>query len=105
MGDVVNFHLWVGDGFGSAEGDDFNSLFELEQNLIVALDRSQAGEYLGHDFQEGVYDLEFETADFEKLRSVVFPIIKQFRHFRGAYVVRRKGNRFNASATEQTYEL
>jgi hypothetical protein len=66
-------------------------LYALEDQLIVAIKESGAGEYDGNEIGEGVFTIYIYGPSAERLFSVVGPILKTFRPPAGSYLIKRYG--------------
>jgi len=66
-------------------------LYALEDQLIVAIKESGAGEYDGNEIGEGVFTIYIYGPSAERLFSVVRPILKKFRPPAGSYLIKRYG--------------
>jgi hypothetical protein len=74
---------------GSADG--LKRLYALEDQLIVAIKESGAGEYDGNEIGEGVFTFYIYGPSAERLFSVIRPVLKKFRPPAGSYLIKRYG--------------
>jgi hypothetical protein len=75
---------------GNAE--ELKRLHALEDQLIVAIKESGAGEYDGNEIGEGVFTIYTYGPSAERLFAVVRPILKKFRPPTGSFLIKRYGN-------------
>lgn len=78
---------------GSAMGgdDERRRIAAMEDELSAAIERSEAGEFDGDEFGEGVCTIYAYGASAERLFSVALPILKKFHPPAGSYAVKRYG--------------
>ena len=69
--------------------DELKRLYALEDQLIVAIKESGAGEYDGNEIGEGVFTIYIYGPSAERLFAVVRPILKKFRPPVGSYLIKR----------------
>ena len=75
----------------TGNADELKRLYALEDQLIVAIKESGAGEYDGNEIGEGVFTFYIYGPSAERLFSVVRPILKKFRPPAGSYLIKRYG--------------
>jgi len=71
--------------------DELKRLHALEDQLIVAIKDSRAGEYDGNEIGEGVFTIYIYGPSAERLFSVVRSILREFRPPAGSYTIKRYG--------------
>jgi hypothetical protein len=76
----------------AGNADELKRLYALEDQLIVAIKESGAGEYDGNEIGEGVFTIYIYGPSAERLFAVVRPILKKFRPPAGSYLIKRYGN-------------
>jgi hypothetical protein len=86
---IITFPLQSGKT-GNAEERN-KRLYALEDQLIVAIKESGAGEYDGNETGDGVFTIYIYGPSAERLFSVVRPILKKFRPPAGSYLIKRYG--------------
>jgi hypothetical protein len=75
----------------TGNADELKRLYALEDQLIVAIKESGAGEYDGNEIGEGVFTIYIYGPSAERLFAVVRPILKKFRPPTGSYLIKRYG--------------
>lgn len=78
---------------GSATGgeDERRRIAAMEDELSAAIEKSDAGEFDGDEFGEGVCTIYTYGPSAERLFSLALPILKKFRPPAGSYAVKRYG--------------
>jgi hypothetical protein len=71
--------------------DEDKRLFALEDQIMVAVKESGAGEYDGNEIGEGTFTMYIYGPSTERLFAVVRPILKKFHPPAGSYVIKRYG--------------
>jgi hypothetical protein len=74
---------------GSA--DELKRLHALEDQLILAIKESKAGECDGDEIGEGVFTIYIYGPSAERLFEVVRPTLKRFRPPTGSFLIKRYG--------------
>jgi hypothetical protein len=75
----------------TGNADELKRLYALEDQLIVAMKESGAGEYDGNEIGEGVFTIYIYGPNADRLFAVVRPILKKFRPPTGSYLIKRYG--------------
>jgi hypothetical protein len=75
----------------TGNADELKRLYALEDQLIVAIKESGAGEYDGNEIGEGVFTFYIYGPSAERLFSVIRPVLKKFRPPAGSYLIKRYG--------------
>jgi hypothetical protein len=73
------------------QGTDLSPIFELEDQLISAIEKSAAGEFDGNEVGESVAVLYMYGPDADALCAAVSPILRNSPLARGGTIVRRYG--------------
>jgi len=75
----------------AGNADELKRLYALEDQLIVGIKESGAGEYDGNEIGEGVFTIYIYGSSAERLFVVVRPILKKFRPPTGSFLIKRYG--------------
>jgi hypothetical protein len=75
----------------TGNADELKRLHALEDQLIVGIKESGAGEYDGNEIGEGVFTIYTYGPSAERLFAVVRPILKKFRPPTGSFLIKRYG--------------
>jgi hypothetical protein len=75
----------------SGNADELKRLHALEDQLIVAIKESRAGEYDGDEIGEGVITIYMYGPSAERLFAVVRPTLTRFRPPAGSFLIKRYG--------------
>jgi hypothetical protein len=75
----------------TGNADELKRLHALEDQLIVSIKESGAGEYDGNEIGEGVFTIYIYGPSAERLFAVVRPILKKFRPPTGSFLIKRYG--------------
>jgi len=75
----------------TGNADELKRLHTLEDQLIVGIKESGAGEYDGNEIGEGVFTIYIYGPSAERLFAVVRPILKKFRPPTGSFLIKRYG--------------
>ena len=73
------------------QGTDLSPIFELEDQLISAIEKSAAGEFDGNEVGESETVLYMYGPDADALYAAVSPILRNSPLARGGTIVRRYG--------------
>lgn len=79
-------------GTSLGERDELAHLFELEDRLLEAVERSGAGEYDGNDTGEGFFTFYMYGSSADRLFDVVAPLLAGFPLPHGSYALKRYGD-------------
>jgi hypothetical protein len=75
----------------TGNADELKRLHALEDQLIVGIKESGAGEYDGNEIGEGVFTIYIYGPSAERLFAVVRPILRKFRPPTGSFLIKRYG--------------
>jgi hypothetical protein len=101
---AVIVHLVLsGEGFGTPA--DRDRVYELEDDLIAAVEAAGVGEYDGNEFGEGEAALYAYGPDADALFAVMEPVITAFGPGAGSFAIKRYGDAGNPAAEESQVPL
>ena len=76
---------------GSGGSDERKKIFQLEDQVIEAVDHSHAGEYDGNEIGGGFFTMYMYGSSVARLWEVTSPVIAAFHAPSGSYAIKRYG--------------